>query len=829
MLNRIANIFARFADLHYQVQGNGFDLIAPADGRRLGRVEQITWSRGGLWIEGWAKAERVSLTCRDASSAARPEKPRPDVAVALGEAPEVGPPTGFALHHAGRGPDLSLSLDLPGGESLSLPVPRPSLWRRLRARVSLTKHLATTALGAFPLALRYALGGDDRLRVELKRALRLDGLDAAHLLEVDLFGPAQPAPPPPDAINVILPVYNAFELLEEVLERVLTHTDLPFRLLVIEDASPDDRVRPFLRAAALRDARIELIENDENLGFIGAVNRGLARAVDLGGHVVLLNSDAFVPAGWASRLLAPIHGDAGVATVTPMSNDAEIFNAPVICQRLDLAPGQADAIDEVARRLGGAAQGIAPTGVGFCMAMNEVFVAQLPRLDTAFGRGYGEEVDWCQRARALGGRHVAQPRLFVEHRGGASFGSTEKLKLIRDNHAIIARRYPTYDREVQQFIQGDPLISPRLALGLAWLGTAAGDWPVPIYLAHSLGGGADHWLERQLTRDLAEGPGAVILRVGGALRWRVELVTAQGRTEGLCDDPALIGQLLAPIARRRVTYSCGVGDTDPTSLPDILLDLARDGDRVEVLVHDFYPISPSYTLLDHDDVFRGAVTSARGDLAHHTHRPNGTPVSLADWQSHWGRLIARADELRVFCQAAADLVQAAYPAANPVVRPHAVPIAFEPVMPPAKGPVTVASLGNLNIHKGAGVIADLHRLAKGQGLRVVVLGRVDPALPMPGGLTVHGAYDPGQIPQLAARYGVTHWLIPSIWPETFSFTTHEALATGLPVLGFDLGGQGEALAAAPNGQPVPLPEGGTANGAGARAILDALARTPPVL
>ncbi len=161
----------------------------------------------------------------------------------------------------------------------------------------------------------------------------------------------------------------------------------------------------------------------------------------------------------------------------------------------------------------------------------------------------------------LGGRHVAQPRLFVEHRGGgASFGSAEKLRLVRENNTIIARRYPGYDREVQGgFIQGDPLISTRMALGgLAWLGAVARDWYVPIYLAHSLaGGGADHWLERQLRRDLEDGPGAVVLRVGGALRWRLELITAEGRTEALCEDPGLVGHLLEPIRRRRVVYSCG--------------------------------------------------------------------------------------------------------------------------------------------------------------------------------------------------------------------------------------------------------------------------------
>jgi glycosyltransferase involved in cell wall biosynthesis len=52
---------------------------------------------------------------------------------------------------------------------------------------------------------------------------------------------------------------------------------------------------------------------------------------------------------------------------------------------------------------------------------------------------------------------------------------------------------------------------------------------------------------------------------------------------------------------------------------------------------------------------------------------------------------------------------------------------------------------------------------------------------------------------LAARYGITHWLIPSVWPETFSYTVHECLATGLPTVAFDLGAQGDAVQSAPNG------------------------------
>ncbi len=219
---------------------------------------------------------------------------------------------------------------------------------------------------------------------------------------------------------MVVPVFNAFDLLDEVLTRADTHADLPLRMILIEDCSTDPRVRPFLTAWATapeRRAAVQVILNDANLGFIGSINRGLAAAREGSADpVVLLNSDALLPPGWTRRLLAPL-AEADVASVTPLSNDAEIFNIPVICRPGPLAPGVPTGW--MPRRVSCTrrpARIEAPTGVGFCMALSPAFLARVPELDAAFGRGYGEETDWCQKTRALGGRHLGVANLFVEHR-----------------------------------------------------------------------------------------------------------------------------------------------------------------------------------------------------------------------------------------------------------------------------------------------------------------------------------------------------------------------------------------------------------------------------
>jgi GT2 family glycosyltransferase len=281
---------------------------------------------------------------------------------------------------------------------------------------------------------------------------------------------------------------------------------------------------------AARDGRATLVTLTENVGFVGAVNRGLATAEDGEGPVVLLNSDAHVPPGWAERLLAPLSDPVGRLGDAVLEHGGDLQRATGRAIGRDDG-GMADRIDGVARTLGPPADlPSAPTGVGFCMALSRRWLNRVPRLDPAFGRGYGEEVDWCQKVRAMGGRHVGVPGLFVLHAGGASFGA-EKARLRATAAAMLSRRYPRYDAEVQDFLLKDPLRTPRLALAIAWAGFGRGAGcrstsPTALAAARTW-----RWSGRSRATCAACGA-AVVIRVGGASRFRVELHLPTGRLDG---------------------------------------------------------------------------------------------------------------------------------------------------------------------------------------------------------------------------------------------------------------------------------------------------------
>jgi hypothetical protein len=183
--------------------------------------------------------------------------------------------------------------------------------------------------------------------------------------------------------------------------------------------------------------------------------------------VVLLNSDTQVFDGWLDRLMTALRSTPRTGTATPISNAATILSYPVTLKDNTQLPGLDFAVlDRLCAGLGQPPVEL-PTGVGFCMAMRRACLNEVGVFDAErFGRGYGEENDFCLRASAADWRHVAATDLFVWHRGGGSFGA-EREALIAAAQATLGELHPGYGELVRDFIRRDPLQSVRAALDAA--------------------------------------------------------------------------------------------------------------------------------------------------------------------------------------------------------------------------------------------------------------------------------------------------------------------------------------------------------------------------
>lgn len=265
------------------------------------------------------------------------------------------------------------------------------------------------------------------------------------------------------AIEVIVPIYNAAEILARCLAAIDLHAPPIVRLWLVDDASTDPRIAPMLAAFRERaQIAVQILKNPKNLGFVGTVNAALQRTK---GHVVLLNSDALISQGAIEALARAAEKIPGLASATPWSNNAEICSFPIFCQN-NPAPESLEHLANACETLAPSYPEL-PTGVGFCMLMTRAALRRVGDFDQAtFGRGYGEENDWCLRAAGMGMKNVLCDNAYVAHIGGQSFAQTGE-KPGGENLRRLQARYPHYCASVAAFIEADPLHERRAALQAA--------------------------------------------------------------------------------------------------------------------------------------------------------------------------------------------------------------------------------------------------------------------------------------------------------------------------------------------------------------------------
>ena len=108
-----------------------------------------------------------------------------------------------------------------------------------------------------------------------------------------------------------------------------------------------------------------------------------------------------------------------------------------------------------------------PTGVGSCLYIRRACLDQVGLFDAdRFGRGYGEENDFCLRALARGWRSVLAGDVFVFHEGAVSF-ALERSERMRAALAALLEIHPDYLDRVHAFVATDPIRPLRDAVDAA--------------------------------------------------------------------------------------------------------------------------------------------------------------------------------------------------------------------------------------------------------------------------------------------------------------------------------------------------------------------------
>ena len=246
-----------------------------------------------------------------------------------------------------------------------------------------------------------------------------------------------------DAI-VVVPVHNGYEDVVRCYASLFRWTPSAARVLVVDDCGADRRPIRLLDQLAKEPGQLVVVlHRSSNGGFVGACND----AFEATGRndVILVNSDVVVGPEWFERLTAAANSSSLIATASTLTNHGSILSLPVRNRPDDRLPGGMDPADAARRIAQNSLQlrPTIPTAIGHCVYIKRTILEIVGPFDREFGTGYGEEVDFSQRAVKAGFRHCCADDVFTFHRGGGSFGegATEQQA---HNEAIINARYPWY-------------------------------------------------------------------------------------------------------------------------------------------------------------------------------------------------------------------------------------------------------------------------------------------------------------------------------------------------------------------------------------------------
>lgn len=190
-------------------------------------------------------------------------------------------------------------------------------------------------------------------------------------------------------VDIILPVYGNLQIVQECIEAVLNRTLWPFKLIIVDDQSPDPTVVPYLRNVAKSyPDKIELIANHKNKGFAGSVNRGIKASSSR--YICVLNSDVIVTDGWLEKMVLALEAHPRNQIVNPVTNNTALINVPMqegfsyLDMNKALELSSSHSYPE-----------IMPTG--FCFLFRRELTKSIGFMDEGFKKGYGEDSDFWMK------------------------------------------------------------------------------------------------------------------------------------------------------------------------------------------------------------------------------------------------------------------------------------------------------------------------------------------------------------------------------------------------------------------------------------------------
>ncbi len=246
-------------------------------------------------------------------------------------------------------------------------------------------------------------------------------------------------------LTIVVPVYNAPEEVEELLQSISNQTDKDFELVLVDDCS-EQRTKDII--ASYEFANSNVIVHEVNKGYTITVNDGVEAAN--GNLIAVLNSDTVLPSTFVEEVKAYALQYPDYSAFGPITNAGSWQNVPnlrdkdgnIAVNELPLGV-DIDQFNERIKEIGLAGKLVNVNLLnGFCYIVRREVYDKVGMLDhIRFPKGYGEEDDFFIRANIEGFKVGIMTGLYVYHHKTKSFTSEQKKMFSKSGLEELHRTY----------------------------------------------------------------------------------------------------------------------------------------------------------------------------------------------------------------------------------------------------------------------------------------------------------------------------------------------------------------------------------------------------
>jgi glycosyltransferase involved in cell wall biosynthesis len=332
-----------------------------------------------------------------------------------------------------------------------------------------------------------------------------------------------------------------------------------------------------------------------------------------------------------------------------------------------------------------------------------------------------------------------------------------------------------------------------------------------IFFDHNIGGGTNLYSREFIDTIITQESSALRIHYTNG-NWFVEWIGIDDGMIFVSTAEAELFDTLGKIACKTIIINSLYNYPDIDDAIFRIINLAKLlNATLDYKVHDFYAICPSQHLIDFNEKYCDVPSDHRyckmcleKNLA--AHWASSRPLAITEWRYSFSRLFRAVDVISTFDQSTIEILRKAFQIDNYNVRitPHRDDYFNTSSFVFSRGNLHIGILGTLTTVKGAKIVNALGNHIKKQNKRIPITVVGQSMVSTISEIRVLGPYENIHLPEIIHREGINVILMPTIVPETFSYTVSEAMKMGLPIVAFDIGAQGRRVKEYAQGKVVPL-------------------------